>query len=104
MHSECQHCGASLEREPGFFLGAIYFNYGLTAVVATAAYLILVFGCNYPSKAVMLGVLGFCLLFPVAYFRHARALWLAFDEFFDPRQGKTSQKSQISEIGQKTPL
>ena len=36
MRSRCDWCGLIYEREPGFFLGSIYVNYGLTAVLTTA--------------------------------------------------------------------
>ena len=29
MHEACPHCGASFRREPGYFLGAMYFSYAL---------------------------------------------------------------------------
>ena len=33
MHAACQQCGRKYERAPGFFLGSIYFNYGVTALL-----------------------------------------------------------------------
>ena len=39
------------------------------------------------SEATLLGTLGsFCLLFPMWFFRYARALWMAWDNFADPPQ------------------
>ena len=38
MHERCPHCGVKFEREPGFFLGSIYINYGLTALIVAVAY------------------------------------------------------------------
>ena len=84
-HEACSHCGATFQREPGFFLGAIYFNYGLTALVSTVAYLVGVFVFHYPPQLTMFAILAFCCLFPLWFFRHARSLWLGFDEYFDPR-------------------
>jgi uncharacterized protein (DUF983 family) len=43
MHKQCPHCGATFEREPGFFLGSIYVNYGLTALIVAIAYPALMF-------------------------------------------------------------
>ena len=40
MHERCERCGVKFEREPGFFLGSIYVNYGLTAVLALQVFVI----------------------------------------------------------------
>lgn len=86
MHSACSECGVSFEREPGFFLGSIYFNYGLTALIAAIAYPTLLFTKTVPEKPLLAGTLAFTLLFPVWFFRYARSLWLGFDQFIDPRE------------------
>jgi uncharacterized protein (DUF983 family) len=86
MHKQCEACGASFEREPGFFLGSIYFNYGLTALIATVAYTVLLFGYEVPETALLVGALAFVVLFPLWFFRYARSLWLGFDQFADPRE------------------
>jgi hypothetical protein len=31
---------------------------------------------------------AFCVFFPLWFFRYARSLWLAFDEYFDPSGGR----------------
>ena len=38
MAAECANCHLRYEREPGYFLGSIYINYGLTALLVTAGY------------------------------------------------------------------
>ena len=38
MHEACPHCGRPFQRGPGFFLGSIYFNYGVTALLVTVMY------------------------------------------------------------------
>jgi len=85
MRSRCDWCGLIYEREPGFFLGSIYVNYALTALLTTVAYI-----ANMATGAVsekwMLGLLtAFCVLFPAWFFRYARSLWMGFDQYWDPR-------------------
>ena len=41
---------SNLVREPGFYLGSIYVNYGLTAVLITAAYFLLFFTTEIPTR------------------------------------------------------
>lgn len=86
MRKACPSCAVSFEREPGFFLGSIYFNYGLTALIAAIAYPALLFTRTVPEKPLLWGTLAFTLLFPMWFFRYARSLWLGFDQFMDPRE------------------
>jgi uncharacterized protein (DUF983 family) len=85
MHERCSACGKSFEPEKGFYLGSIYFNYGLTAVLAMAAAIPLM--VYQVEKWVLLSVtLGIAVLFPVWFFRYARSLWLGFDEWLEPKK------------------
>ena len=88
MHKSCSHCHAPFEREPGFFLGSIYFNYGLTALILAIAYPLFLFNRWVPEKWLLPSALVFTILFPIWFFRYARALWLGFDQFVDPRTGE----------------
>jgi hypothetical protein len=86
MHERCDSCGLNFERESGFYLGAIYFNYGLTAMVVTFAYPTLTVSGMLPQRTALWGCLAFVVLFPLLFFRFARSLWLGFDELIDPQQ------------------
>jgi hypothetical protein len=88
MHSHCPHCGVTLEREPGFYLGSIYFNYGLTALICTVLYMSLMFNRRVEQWQLVTLTLTIALLFPIWFFRYARSLWLGFDQYMDPRQGE----------------
>ena len=89
MHRACGHCGTSFEREPGFYLGSIYFNYGLTALITAIAYPVLMFNKVLPDSKLLPLTLAFAILFPIWFFRYARSLWLGFDQYMDPRQGES---------------
>lgn len=84
MPPVCSHCGLKYEREPGYFLGSIYFNYGLTAIIALSAFFGLYFAAGVQPERMQWPLLAFCLAFPLWFFRYARALWLAFDVYWDP--------------------
>ena len=86
MHETCANCDLKYEREPGFFLGAIYFNYGLTSLIASASYPICRLVLGYPRNPTMIGIVVFILLFPIWFHRYARSVWLAFDFFADPHR------------------
>jgi uncharacterized protein (DUF983 family) len=92
MRKECDWCGLDFVREPGFYLGSIYVNYGLTALLITAIYFTLFFTTDADPRLVLWGLVVFCVVFPLWFFRYARSLWLAFDQFWDPDEEKTSPK------------
>ncbi len=85
MAESCPNCGLLFSREPGFYLGSIYVNYGLTALLVTVGYFAMFFG-DVLSDPQRLGILiAFSILFPLWFFRYARALWLGFDQLWDPQ-------------------
>jgi hypothetical protein len=84
MHAECPECGRRHNRAPGFFLGSIYFNYGVTAFLVVAIYFTCFFAELATPRQLLVGLFAFSVLFPLWFFRYARAMWVAFDEYFDP--------------------
>ena len=84
MDSKCSHCALVFERQKGYFLGSIYINYGLTALLVTAIYAPLRLFDVIDRLPLMVGACTFSLLFPVWFFRYARCLWMTMDHFFDP--------------------
>lgn len=84
MYPHCDHCGRTYQREPGYFLGSIYFNYGLTALIVTAVFFGLFLGAGVSADVLLWPLAAFCVVFPLWFFRYARSLWLGFDEYFDP--------------------
>jgi uncharacterized protein (DUF983 family) len=84
MHDACPNCGRPFQRGPGFFLGSIYFNYGVTGLLVTVIYFAFFFTELLSDRQLIVLMTAFALLFPVWFFRYARALWIAFDELWDP--------------------
>lgn len=83
MNSECDCCRFRFERPAGYFLGSSYINYGVTAFTITVTYVVLHFGFKVSNQVLMPGLLTFCGIFPLVFFRFARSLWLSFDCLFD---------------------
>ncbi|WP_437193610.1 DUF983 domain-containing protein [Planctomicrobium sp. SH527] len=79
MHDQCERCHFNFQREPGYYLGAIYMNYGMTSLISTASYLIGRFYFQIPAQQLVIPLVLFCVGFPLVMFRHSRALWLALD-------------------------
>jgi len=85
MHDVCPACGHVFEREPGYFVGAMYVSYAL----AIPTYLLFVallrpLMRGFGDIAVLAaGLPPVCLCAPVL-FRYARVIWMHFDWMFDP--------------------
>ena len=84
MARACSACGLVYEREAGYWIGALYFNYGVTAVLLFLVWvgLDLVAGVEFGRVLCILAGLG--LLFPVWFFRYSRMLWMVIDLRMDP--------------------
>jgi len=83
MYKNCNHCHLKYERAPGYFLGSTYINYAVTAVSITILYVSLHFGADFSNRQLTPWLGAYCILFPLVFFRFARAFWLAMDSFFD---------------------
>jgi uncharacterized protein (DUF983 family) len=79
MHERCEACGLRYEREQGFFVGAIYVNYAVTAVVAVGSVLGLDWAVGLDLRTQLVVGIMLALLVPVAFFRYSRSLWLVLD-------------------------
>jgi len=84
MHEQCFACQLRFEREQGYFLGAMYINYGVTVVLGLIGSFALEWWTTVSLAQQLLLWVGFCGVFPVVFFRHSRGLWLGFDYIFDP--------------------
>jgi uncharacterized protein (DUF983 family) len=84
MPARCAFCGLRFERAQGYFVGAIYVNYGVTVLIAMSGYLVL-WNTTEISTAGQLALwVPFVVLFPLWFFRYSRSLWLAVEYLFNP--------------------
>ncbi|MDZ4656637.1 MAG: DUF983 domain-containing protein [Bythopirellula sp.] len=84
MNDPCPDCGRKFNRAPGYLLGSIYFNYGVTAFLVVVIYFSLYLTKTFTGRQLLWMLTAFSLLFPLWFFRYGRALWIAFDERWDP--------------------
>ena len=84
MHERCAGCGRKFDRAPGYLLGSIYMNYGATALIVTATYFACYFTEVLTNRQLLTLLAAFCVAFPLLFFRHSRAIWMAFDQRWDP--------------------
>lgn len=77
MHKYCPECGLRFEREPGFFIGAMYVSYGLTTGIILATAMVLFYLFDDPSPFVYIGVSIALIVISVPFtFRASRVLYI----------------------------
>ena len=86
MAPECGRCGYSYRREPGFYLGSIYINYGVTAICTILLYALMVMGLGASHERALTVSVVVAVVLPVLFFRWARALLLALDNSVNANQ------------------
>jgi uncharacterized protein (DUF983 family) len=85
MHPACPACGHRFEREPGYFVGAMYFSYGLAVVIYLAiAFLLHLVLPGRSDWVILAAALPAFLPFVPLLFRYGRVLWMHLDWTVDP--------------------
>jgi uncharacterized protein (DUF983 family) len=86
MHERCPACDLRFDREPGYFLGAMYVSYGLgIAFVAIVAGLLWYVTGWWITKDTIWAVVIFLPLAPTITL-FARVLWIYLDQTIDPER------------------
>jgi uncharacterized protein (DUF983 family) len=86
MNEYCDRCGLEFGRgEPGYFTGAMYFSYALAipliALLTLIEYLILP---RWSLLRLVLLATAICIPLIPWIWQYSRAIWIHFDQFFDP--------------------
>ena len=77
MKEECDVCKYRYEREPGYFLGAMYISYGLAVFQGIATFLICYFFFkNLSTLAMVLSIIGVIFIFSMRNFRISRVVYM----------------------------
>jgi uncharacterized protein (DUF983 family) len=83
MRERCRQCGLVYEAEQGFFLGAMYVNFALTALLGLGVPLVADWLHPMPLAAQLAISVPIMLGVPVLFFHHARSLWLGLNVMVD---------------------
>jgi uncharacterized protein (DUF983 family) len=84
MHERHPTCGLPYERESGYFVGAMYFSYGLALIVTAPVWLLMAW-LGRPLGEVYLATGCLLIVGSPWLFRYARVLWIYVDHTLDPR-------------------
>ena len=84
MNPSCSVCGLRFEREPGYFLGAMYFSYTLGVLTIMPVSLLLALVAGWSLVAVMAVLFAQTFISMPLFFRYSRIMWLHLDLAFIP--------------------
>lgn len=86
MNDRCPACGLHFDREPGYFLGAMYVSYGLgLAMIAVFGVLLWMLTGWRVDKVAIWAIVWFLPFAPMLTFL-SRVLWIYLDQGFDPEK------------------
>jgi len=84
MRERCDACGLTFNREPGYFLGAMYISYGLGSITILAIGLVLWILTRWPVLKAGFWAMLLFLPFAPAVTYLSRVLWIYLDQAIDP--------------------
>jgi uncharacterized protein (DUF983 family) len=93
MHDRCPVCQVWFEREPGYFVGAMYISYALAVPLVGGLTALLWYGVFPRWSLHWVVLLAAALLLPLVplLFRYSRLGWMYLDRRLDP-DGKERQE------------
>jgi hypothetical protein len=84
MNERCPVCKLAFEREPGYFVAAMYVSYALAVpLLGLIALAIHEVRPGWSSSAVLMATLVAAVPFVPALFRYSRVLWIHLDRSID---------------------
>ncbi|HEX4488842.1 MAG TPA: hypothetical protein VH088_21375 [Terriglobales bacterium] len=90
MYDDCSVCHLKYEREPGYFLGAMYISYGLALFTIALLSLVVWAITNWwITKAAIWGMVVFLPFAPMITLL-SRVLWIYLDQGVDPARPTSS--------------
>ena len=90
MNPGCRVCGLAFDREPGYFLGAMYFSYAMGVAILVPLYYLLAWLLPAWPSAGLVGLAALAYLpFVGLVYRYARVCWIYFDRSSMSQRGRS---------------
>jgi uncharacterized protein (DUF983 family) len=86
MCERCGICDLKFEREPGYFLGAMYFSFALGVLIMAPIAILLWFLTGWWITKVILWATALFLPFAPTVALFSRVLWIYLDQSIDPER------------------
>lgn len=100
MPERCRSCGAKIDKEPGFFYGAMYVGYAVSVAYLVSVYvaMLVLLGDFSIGSYLLIAIISLLLLTPVV-FRLSRSIWLTmFDKYDAEAIAKFEKENEGKEI------
>ncbi|MEO1623905.1 MAG: DUF983 domain-containing protein [Bacteroidota bacterium] len=93
MHDRCPKCQQSYMPEPGFYYGAMFISYIISAFfcLGFAGFCVGVLGMGINQSFALL--IFVCAIFFIWYFRFARSVWINLMYHYNPDKARQAQKA-----------
>lgn len=89
MPSHCPNCNLNYYKEPGFYYGAMFIAYGISAWIFFMIGIIMAFVFDVDFNTILIVILIVAALLFIYCFRLARSLWIHIFVKYDPSFGKS---------------
>ena len=93
MAPACNICGFVYEREQGYFIGAMYINYGVSLLAVLAGWIVLELIVKASSERILWGLAAIAIGTAICFYPYSKALWMAIDLRVDPPKNDVQVKS-----------
>lgn len=90
MHRTCPHCSLAFEREPGYFLGAMYASYFIGMFITMPAWWWVMYNVQSWPFIAFVTIAMVLLVWPIA-FHYSRPVWIHIDYFVEPWNFQTNE-------------
>jgi uncharacterized protein (DUF983 family) len=87
IRHHCPACGSLIEREEGFFVGAMFVNAITTELTILAACVIGMLTIGFNERLIMTVLFPMGLLLPVVFYHHSWSVWLNINHLIDSLSG-----------------
>ncbi len=84
MQDRCEKCGLNYHPEPGFYFGAMFLSYIITAFTFVIAAFFLIYIVKIDVDYALGLVFLFAAIFFVYFYRLGRSVWLTMNVKYDP--------------------
>ncbi len=95
IKAQCGVCDSIFKREEGFFVGAIMANVVATEVIILVVYFICLSLTNLGEQSIIMILFIMALAFPLAFYHHSWALWLAMDHLIEGLPSMSRNPSNV---------
>lgn len=94
INPACTYCGESFQREPGFYIGAMYISYALSVAMVITAFVGFVIIFGFDIEHVLAGLIPAIIILLPVLFRTARIIWLNIFVKYDPQSAKLARQKK----------